>query len=117
MMSLRYTKTMQPMSENEILALHHRHARRETLTNEEEAILNAYLAQRDAAEMALLAPAFAHHAAVQKIQDEKIIRLETVLERKKQALARLESLVREIEAIKIEENAVRALSPSTGKAT
>jgi chromosome segregation ATPase len=80
-----------------------------TLTLAEKSTLTALYKRIEDYEAAYLRPANERAEARIAEKEQRIAALEALLERKAQALARLEMLVREIDALKIEEQHLRAI--------
>jgi hypothetical protein len=108
--------TTENVSSEQAIALHHRRVRGGKLTPEETVILNNFLAKRDEEETAMLQESAQRSDERAAEQEQKILDLEALLERKKRALARLETIVREIEDLKLEETQLLATTVTTGKA-
>lgn len=93
------------MNDPQIEALRAREEAGEPLSAGEQALLAAFYARVEAEEEARLAPRRVH---AQTERAQQIAHLDALLQHKRDALLKLESLVREIEALRAEEARLRA---------
>lgn len=78
------------------------------LSSEEQARLDAYYTELEAAENAILTPHRLKQSEESTQRTNYLARLEALLEQKKNSLQQLEKLIQEIEALKREEVQLRA---------
>ena len=93
------------MSDLQIEALRAREEAGDSLSVGEQALLTAFYARVEAEEEARLGP---HRVQARTERAQQFAHLEALLQHKRETLQKLESLVREIEALREEETRLRA---------